>query len=211
MLNDGCDPILRAFPGSVRVWKLSEEEREAIPRRPRFPAPARAVSEAAELDAYCEWLSGFGLDIIGTVSFTDEYAERRGITTLHRAVADVESGLRAIQVRRRDQRGFIKGFPFSYVLSGEWHRTGRQVPHVHLALESRGANQDRLLWELRAFFDGSRGRSRFEFMRDRSKATLYGLKDTVKEVKHDSDAILLRLLRPRMRSGRFLPVVDERG
>lgn len=200
-MNERCDPVLRLFPGSVRVSTLAEDELAALPQqRVTHPAPARAVSEAAELDAFCEWLSCYGLDVIGTVTFSDDYAQRWGITSLARAVEDVKGALRSIHLRRGDARGFVSGFPFSYALAGEWHRTGRQVPHVHLALESRGANQDRLLRELRSFFDGSRGRSRFEVMRDRSAATLYGLKDTVKSVKLDSDALYVRLSSPRKSS-----------
>lgn len=202
-MNERCDPVLRALPGAVRVFKLCrfcKAELQRAPRQAHRPVPARPLSESLELDEYCSWLSSFGLDLLGTVTFSDEYATRHGLTTLSRSVHDVEHGLRAIHVRRGDTRGFRKGFPFSYVLSAEWHRSGRQVPHVHLALESRGAPVDRLLRELRGYFDGSRGRSRFEVMRDRSAGTLYGLKDTVKEVRHDSDAILLRLCRPRSRS-----------
>lgn len=211
------DPVLKTFPGAVSISKLSESDLERLDERSKARgvrghlSPPRAVSEAAELDAYCEWVAGHGLDLIGVVTFTDEYAQRHNIFSLSRAVDDVASGLRSIHCRRGDSRGFVSGFPFSYVLAGEFHRTGRAVPHVHLALESRGSNQGRLLRELRGYFDGSRGRSRFEVMRDRTAGTYYGLKDTIKSVKHDSDAIYLRLLRPRDRSGRFLLAEAEGG
>lgn len=208
------DPILREFPGAIRIGKLSESELQSLTERIEarglhgHNAPARAVSEAAELDAYCQWLSSFGLDLIGVVTFTDDYAQRHGITSLSRATSDVLGALRNAHFRRGDARGYRKGFPFSYVLSAEWHRTGRLVPHVHVALESRGANTDRLCRELRGLFDGSRGRSRFEVMRDTSAATLYGLKDTIKEVKRDSEAIYLRLLRARDRSSKVLSMTQ---
>lgn len=182
--------------------KLTEDELAALPQqRVTHLAPARAVSEAAELDAWCGWMREHGLDLMGVVTFTDDYANRHGIKTLQRALADVEAGLRSGTFRRGDARGALQGFPFSYVLAGEWHRTGREVPHVHLALESRGANPGRLLRELRGLFDGSRGRSRFELMRDCDAATLYGLKDTLKTAKTDADPIRFRLLRRRRRSG----------
>jgi hypothetical protein len=91
------------------------------------------------------------------------------------------------------------GYPFKFVLAGEAHRTGRLVPHVHLALESNSAPIDKLCSELFVYFLRTRGRCRFEPMRDVNAATLYGLKDTVKAAKSYPCAIAARLWHPRRR------------
>jgi hypothetical protein len=134
-------------------------------------------SSDAQLQEFCEYLNGFDLDLMGTVSFSDKYAAAHRLYSLRAALLDVERGLHSVPMRNRTLRGF-RG---RYVLCGEWHPSGRQVPHVHLALDSMGVHdKSRMCKELWSYFVGTRGRCRFEPMRDRTIATLYGMKDTIK-------------------------------
>jgi hypothetical protein len=150
----------------------------------------RSARDEGQLGALCEWLHSYEIDLIGTVSFSPAYAESHGIFSLKRALADVALGLREIPM----VRGTIKGYRGRYVLAGEWHPSGRNVPHVHLALDSMGvADPEKVCGELFRYFFSTRGRSRFEPMRDCDSATLYGLKDTVKASEHDPDSIYLKL------------------
>lgn len=153
-----------------------------------------ACPRCVKLHATCEWLSGYGLDVLGTVTFSDDYAERFGIHSLQSAMRDVRRGLAQVPMKRNTR----KGFPFCYVLTGEWHPSGRQVPHVHVALESGSMPVDRVCTELWTYFFATRGRSRFEPMRDTSRATLYGLKDTIKSAELDANWCVTRLHHPRV-------------
>ena len=156
----------------------------------------RSARDERQLSELCTWLHGYSIDIIGTVTFSDAYASEHGIYSLPRALDDVADGLRSASL----DRGRHTGFRGRYVLAGEWHRTGRTVPHIHLALDSMGvADIERLCTELWRHFFASRGRSRFEPMRDADVATLYGLKDTVKASEHDPDCIRLKLGRSKGR------------
>jgi len=163
-------------------------ERCAARAKPQAAGAARvrrSVAEASQLDSFCEWLHNNGLDLFGTVTYRDDYAKQYGIYSLKRGLDDVWAGLSHF------------GFRYKFVLSGEWHPSGRQVPHVHLALESAGQPVDKVCYELYHYFFHSRGRSRFEPMRDQNIATLYALKDSVKASARDADSIRLRLWRPK--------------
>lgn len=190
----GTDPILRAFRGAVALSQATDEDLERISRGSirrglrGHHNPARALSESQQLDALCQWLhEDHHLNAIGTVTFSDHYAQRHAIYSFDRALDDTWAGLNEAH------------FHWKFVLAAEWHRSGREVPHVHLALEIPDHLTDRVLDQLRRYFDGTRGRSRFEVMRDTTAATLYGLKDTVKSSKIDTSGIRLRLHRPRRR------------
>lgn len=159
----------------------------------------RSARDAAQLQALCEWLHGYELDILGTVTYSEEYAERRGIRTLAAALRDVAEGLREVPMVRRS----IRGYRGRYVLAGEWHPSGRKVPHVHLALDSMGVvDAEKVCGDLFRYFKSTRGRARFQPMRDATVATLYGLKDTIKASEHDPDSILLKLNRHKALRGR---------
>lgn len=153
----------------------------------------RSLQEEMSLHAFCGWLNELGVDTIGTVSFTDEYAERRGIYTFRRALDDVWEGLHDVPLKRGSRHGFRNRF----ILSAEWHPSGRTVPHVHVALESGTMPSERLCDDLWGYFFGTRGRSRFEPMRDVAEATLYALKDTIKASARDADCVRFRLHRPK--------------
>lgn len=169
------------FAGSVEVRKVK-----------------RSVADSAALDAFCQWLDSQGLDIFGSVTWTDEHAARRGVYSLSRGLSDVERGLASASLKR----GRMIGFRGRYVLTGEWHPSGRLVPHIHMALSSNGATDvEFLCYELHRFFLATCGRSRFEPMRDVSEATLYALKDTVKSSAADADSLRLRLSRRRSYGG----------
>lgn len=161
------------------------------------PPTPRPVADEQQLQALCEWLHGHGLDLMGVVTFSDDYADRYGIHSLKRAMQDVWRGLHDIPMGKGDN--VRCGYPWKFVLAGEHHRTGRSVPHVHVALESHGAPVSKLCFELYDYFYRTRGRARFEPMRDVDSATLYGLKDSVKASKHDPDAFAARLWHPRRR------------
>lgn len=182
--------------GSVVHETLSPEElalREAGAgsRRPG-PAPARPQLHRDSLDAMASWFSMHGLNAMGVVTFSNDYAARYGIYTPRAAVRDVFRGL-INEVPLRGSRGFWGRF----ALAPEWHRTGREVPHVHIAFETIG-NPVTLCADLNRFFGNTRGRSRFEVMRDCDAATLYGLKDVFKE-QLESGTLNARLARSRRR------------
>ena len=177
--------------GSVAVSHLTDEDLERLDagrvRRGlgNRPQPRRSASDEERLQALCEWLHDHGLNTIGVVTFSDEYAARHSIYSLNRALDDVWAGM--VQAR----------FPWKFVLAGEFHRTGRTVPHVHVALEIPPHAQPRVCSELWRYFFATRGRSRFEPMRDVNAATLYGLKDTVKDAAADTSTTRFRLWHPK--------------
>lgn len=159
----------------------------------------RSARDESQLQALCEWLHGYQLDILGTVTYSDDYAESHGIRSLAHALADVDRGLREMWMRNHS----IRGYRGRYVLAGEWHPSGRKVPHVHLALDSMGVvDSEKVCGDLFRYFKSTRGRCRFEPMRDATTATLYGLKDTIKASEHEPDTILLKLNRHRALRGR---------
>lgn len=189
-LDRECDRLDKASDRrGVQVWETAKKK------------PKRSIADELELRAIADWFNGEGLDIIGVVSFTPDYADRRYLNTLSRATDDVHDGLRSVPMKG----GRIRGFPYKFVLFPEWHRTGRLVPHVHLALESGGhpGNVTQAICDdLWRYFFSTRGRSWFQPMRDLNKATLYGLKDAVKSSREAGDAVHLRLKRPRSRRSR---------
>jgi hypothetical protein len=179
------------------------------------PLQRRKWRASSELHELCSWLAETGLDIIGSITYSDPYAaapeyhwstERgcyvnhggHGILSIDRALKDVRQGLREVPMKR----GAIHGFQGKFANSGEWHPSGRIVPHVHLALDSMGAPIEAVCGDLYRYFSSTRGRSRFEPMRDCDEATLYGLKDTVKASASDANALDLRLHRTRKFRGR---------
>jgi hypothetical protein len=150
----------------------------------------RSAQEAATLQALTEWLATHRLNVFGTVTYSDDYAHKHRVYSLNAGLDDVWRGLTQ-----------ALAFPGKFVLAGEWHPSGRKVPHVHLALEARYSSQEQLCEDLRHHFDTTCGRSRFEPMRDVTTATLYALKDTVKASAQDADAVRYRLWHPK-RHGR---------
>lgn len=158
-----------------------------------LPPPPRPLSESEQLNALCEWLHlEHHLNLIGVVTFTDDYAASRGIYSFARALDDVWAGLREVPMKDG-----IRGYPWKFVLAAEHHRSGRSVPHVHLALECPDHARSRVCSQLWDYFYRTRGRSRFEPMRDVTAATLYGLKDTVKSTRLDSSDVRYRLHHPK--------------
>lgn len=193
-LNDG----VWVPRGAVAVSIATEEDLDRIAAGSRrrggvgSPNVPRPLKDSQSLEALCEWLHGHGLTAMGVVTFTDEYADRFGIHSLDRALDDVWQGLQNVPMLNGR-----RGFPWKFVMAGEMHRTGRSVPHVHLALEIPDRAMEGACGELWRYFYGSRGRSRFEPMRDVNAATLYGLKDAVKAVKEDPAALRYHLWRRR--------------
>lgn len=184
-LPRGCLVTRQATEAELQALAArSAARRAAAPAAARL-APPRPAGDTAQLDGFCEWLQAEGLDVFGSVTYRDDYAERFSIFSLNRALGDVWRGLHDF------------GFRYKFVLAGEWHPSGRRVPHVHLAMESGGIPADRVCRDLYGYFLHSRGRCRFEPMRDQSVATLYALKDSVKASARDADSIRFRLWRPK--------------
>lgn len=156
-------------------------------------APSRPQQDSDWLHETSQWLQLHGLNAMGVVTFSDRYAGSRGIYSPAAAVDDVWRGL-TTEIPLRGSYGFWGKF----VLAPEWHRTGRQVPHVHLAFETIG-NAETLCADLRRYFGNTRGRSRFELMRDVDAATLYGLKDVLKEQRGSVQGFGMRLWKVRKR------------
>jgi len=169
----------------VRAW-------DSLSRR----TVKRSAAEAAGLQSLCEWLSGHGLDLLCTVTFSDSIAASRGIYSLSRAIDDTRRGLRSLDLGA----GYRRGFENRFVLAGEWHPSGRTIPHVHGVLESGNLDTHRLCQSLYAHFLHTSGRCRFEPMRDVDTATLYGLKDTLKACASDPHSLSLSLSRRRSNS-----------
>lgn len=202
----GTDPLLSMFRGSVAYSIASEADLERIAEGSRRrgngprPQPRREIAEEDLLQALCEWLSTeHHLNLMGVVTYSDRYADRHKVYSLDRALDDVWLALRSVPIGGR------QGYPWKFILSAELHRSGRQVPHVHVALECPDRIAESVCADLWDYFYSTRGRSRFEPMRDRSAATLYGLKDTVKVAKVDTAATRVRLWHPKRRSSRRSP------
>jgi len=153
----------------------------------------RTRQDETQLHALCEWFSTRNLNILGTVTFSDDYAASHNIYSLSRALTDVWNGLTEMTLNK----GKIRGFRGRFLLSGEWHPSGRHVPHVHLVLDSRGAPIESVCSDLWRYFYHTRGRSKFEPIRDVDTATLYALKDTIKASAHDPECLRMRLTRPK--------------
>lgn len=195
--GSGRDAVLANFPGAVAITHLTRDELDAeIARLDESSArrgvyrehlPRRPLSESELLDAHCNWLhTEHRMNVMGVVTFTDKVAERCGIYTFDRALDFVWHGLTA-----------DLNSPAPFVMAAEHHRTGRQVPHVHLALSIPPHRIDAACMRLRNYFDSAAGRSRFELMRDTTAATLYGLKDVVKSTKVDTSGVRYRLQPPK--------------
>jgi hypothetical protein len=192
--------------GSLVVREASEQELldlevASIVRGARRGAQVarhvkRSVAESNALDEFCGWLSGNAIDGFGTVTFTDQVAEKRRIYSLRRAIEVVRLELRHAGMKNGRQRGYTG----RYVLAGEWHPSGRLVPHVHIAFETFRA--EGVCRDLFRHFSNTFGRCRFEPMRDIDTATLYALKDTIKATSKDPDSLYLRLTRPRISRGK---------
>jgi hypothetical protein len=152
----------------------------------------RSAADSAALDAMCEWLSGHGLDLLATFTFSDDVAKQRGIYSLGRGLDVVAQELKAFSYHGK------QGFRGKFVLTGEWHPSGRTVPHVHAALSSAGVvDVEEFSTALWRHFVHRCGRCRVEPMRDKNTATLYGLKDTLKSNQADATSVLMRLTKYR--------------
>jgi len=179
--------------GCVLSSQLTPEEVVSYAGRVDARGTCRAATPSPDLSRrllseLCAWCASHSLNAMGTVTFSDSYASSRSIYTLSRALSDVAHALDC-EVPLRKSHGVLT----SYALSAEWHRTGREVPHVHVAIKTTG-NPDSFLAALRLFFSNTRGRCRWELMRDCDDATLYGLKDVLKEGSGSlSDSVRLRL------------------
>ena len=156
----------------VRAW---EKDRGKV---------RRSAEESLSLDEFCIWLNRYGFDVFFSITFSPEYAACHSVRSLAGAVRDVRRGLSEC------------GYFGRVGLSAEM--TDREIPHVHGALCSSG-DLERLVCpdspsdgELWRYFFGTRGRSRFEPMRDQDESTLYAFKDTFKKAT-EPGALYIRL------------------
>ena len=159
----------------VREWELARTK------------VRRSAQESLALDEFCSWLNRYRFDGFFSVTFSDVYARSHGIRDVAAAVRDVRLGFAEFGFRGRLGLGA--------------EMTDREgVPHIHgvfastreMTLEwltSPEAPREGALWR---YFFATRGRSRFEPMRDQNDATLYALKDTFKQ-SSSPNALYLRL------------------
>lgn len=150
-------------------------------------SPARSVASTEYLQAFCEFMHSQGFNAMGSCTFSDKVAYKRFILSPLKAVQVVAMGIR----NDCPFRGHL-GFHGKLFVTPEWHRTGREVPHVHFALKTAG-NPETCCAQIRSYLSNTFGRSTCEVMRDRNAGTLYGLKDTLKETAVYPNAYFLAL------------------
>lgn len=162
--------------------------RSGLPERPGARV-RRAENDALFLQGLCEWVQGHGLNAVFTVTFSDEYARKRGIYSPRRALQDVREGIsREVPYGTRSM-----GFRGKYILAAEWHRTGREVPHVHGLLKTTTQDPQLGLDIINRYMSNTRGRCRFELIRDYDPATLYAFKDVLKEDRSSAQGFFFHL------------------
>jgi len=194
------DEDLFAIQDRVNAASAARGVQAAIKAR----KPSKAVRTKDSVQALATWAHELGgFDVCGVVTFTDEYAKEHHLSSLGAACRDVARGLMYNCERGQGDRG-----PFC--LSGEWHRTDREWPHVHLLVRSGHGSvpaQKAFCTDLWKFYKPTRGRAWFKgFMEltDDEAALFYHLKDTVKgaQLPDDPDAFWLKLSTRLHRRGR---------
>ena len=201
--------------GTTIRSRLTDSERDALERSSAARGvqsaiaarkPARAVRTTDSVAALATWAHELGeFDVCGVVTFTDHYAAEHNLRSLGAGCRDVARGL-MYDCRFPDRKN-SQGYRGQFCLSGEWHRTDREWPHVHLLLNSRQkGTQEAFCGDLWRFFKPTRGRSWFKGfseLTDDEAALFYHLKDTVKgaSLPDDPDAFWLKLSRNLHRRG----------
>jgi len=153
----------------------------------------RSAEEEAILEALCGFAESCVVDVMFTVTFSDEYAYRHHLHTLEACVRDVARGLRDVPMNR----GKRMGFGGRFALAGEWHRTGREFGHVHGLLECRGEPLKAVCTELFTYFKSTRGRCRFEPIAQLALGTRYAFKDVLKQVIEHPTALEICTTHPK--------------
>jgi hypothetical protein len=164
-----------ATPEELRLLEL-----RLLGRRRPDPLPQRRWKSDLR-DEWAGFLEGFGLDVVFTLTFTDDYARAHFVYSPTSALNDFERFLKLI-----DYQG-------QYLACAEPH-FDRDVPHLHGLMESKGLP---LVNFWREWFT-TRGRARFEPPRSdasRYYCTKYALKE------RDSDLIRFRLQPKTRRAG----------
>ncbi len=172
-------------PGPIRVFRaLPDElvslERRCEARRGSFKLPQSGRTRDLR-DDWAAFLGEFDLDVVFTLTFSDDYARDHYIYSPTSALNDFERFLRDI-----DNAG-------DYLACAEPH-FDRDVPHLHGLMESK----DLPLVNLWREWFRTRGRARFEPPRSdacRYYCTKYALKE------RDPDVIRFRLTRRTRRDG----------
>lgn len=149
--------------------------------------PRRPQCDSEYLQAFCELLRDHGFNAMGTATFTDKVAARRFVYSPLKAVQVVAQSIR----KETPFRGSL-GFRGKLFVTPEWHRTGRNVPHLHFALKTTG-NPETCCELIRRHLTNTLGWSTCQVMNDVDRATLYGLKDTLKETAFYPNAYFLCL------------------
>lgn len=153
----------------------------------------RSAESAAILDSLCVFTQSFGVDIFGAVTFSDEYASSNRIYSLDAALRDVHAGFRSMPMNH----GRSVGYRGRFALAGEWHRTDREVPHVHFLLCSNGMPVKAVCEEVWEYFFRSRGRTSCAPIIEAVKGTRYALKDVLKQSIEHPEALQLYTNRPK--------------
>jgi hypothetical protein len=132
--------------------------------------------EEQNLEALCAFCESMALDLFGAVTYTDAYASKHGIYSPRMACKDIRRGLREFGYRGR------------FALAAEFHRTGREVPHVHLLLESHCQSPKKACEDVWQYFSTTRGRTRIEPILG-LRGTRYALKDVLKQAMEHPGAL----------------------
>lgn len=136
----------------------------------------RSASDEAVLQEISAWVnSEFQHPCFGAITFSDRVADRLKIYSPKRALDVVEHDLKtAIPIRGSS------GYLGKFCLQSEWHRTGRNIPHLHTVFEGIG-NADNLCTDFWRFCHVRYGSSWFQEIEHLDAGVLYAFKDVFKE------------------------------
>lgn len=179
-LGGSCSPASGLRTSRASEEQLSELDQRCKERRRPDPLPQRERMRDLR-DDWAAFLGEFDLDVVFTLTFSDEYAEAHLLYCPTSALNSFERFLHDI------------GHIGQYLVCAEPH-FDRDVPHLHGLMQSMGLPLNNL-W--REWFR-TRGRGRFEPPRSdasRYYCTKYALKE------RDPDVIRFRLSRPTRRRG----------
>lgn len=188
LLPRGC--VVEGRASEADLERLEQHAAAQASRRAasgNLTAPARPQCDSEYLQAFCELLRSHGFNAMGTATFTDKVAARRFVYSPLKAVQVVAQSIR----KETPFRGSL-GFRGKLFITPEWHRTGRNVPHLHFALKTTG-NAENCCDLINRHLTNTLGWSTCQVMKDVKDATLYGLKDTLKETAFYPNAYYLSL------------------
>lgn len=195
LLPRGCVVESVATPSDLAALEVASSAR-GVRAALNAPKPARATRQKDSVASLARWAAELGgFDCCGVVTYTDAKAASLHLHSLGAACRDVARNLQyAVPITGCK----VPGYAGPFCLSGEWHRTDREWPHVHLLLNSLGRPKDAFCSDMWRYFFRNSGRSWFKGFDDLTEdeaALFYHLKDTVKgaSLPADPDAFWLKL------------------